>query len=66
MTLFDRYIALDWSANNVPKRGADSIWSCVAAAEASESKTANHETRRKAEAWLIEQLVQAVSHKSGC
>lgn len=26
MTLFDRYIAVDWSASNTPKRGRDSIW----------------------------------------
>ena len=26
MTLFDGYVAVDWSANRVPKRGRDSIW----------------------------------------
>ncbi len=26
MPLFDGYMAVDWSANGVPKRGADSIW----------------------------------------
>jgi precorrin-8X/cobalt-precorrin-8 methylmutase len=26
MPLFDRYIAVDWSAANTPKRGRDSIW----------------------------------------
>lgn len=26
MPLFDRYIAVDWSAANAPKRGKDSIW----------------------------------------
>lgn len=26
MTLFDRYMAVDWSAANSPKRGKDSIW----------------------------------------
>jgi hypothetical protein len=26
MPLFDRYIAVDWSANNRPKSGRDSIW----------------------------------------
>ena len=26
MTLFDGYLAVDWSANGKPKRGADSIW----------------------------------------
>ena len=28
MPLFDRYIAVDWSAANSPKRGKDSIWIC--------------------------------------
>lgn len=26
MTLFDRYVVVDWSANNAPKVGKDSIW----------------------------------------
>ncbi len=26
--LFDGYMAVDWSANGVPKKGADSIWIC--------------------------------------
>lgn len=26
MTLYDRYMAVDWSASNTPKRGKDSIW----------------------------------------
>ena len=26
MTLFDGYVAVDWSANGAPKRGRDSIW----------------------------------------
>ena len=26
MTLFDGYIAVDWSASSIPKRGKDSIW----------------------------------------
>src|SRR5690606_21332706 len=26
MPIFDRYIAVDWSANNGPKTGKDSIW----------------------------------------
>ena len=27
--LFDAYVMVDWSANNDPKTGADSIWICV-------------------------------------
>ena len=30
MTLFDGYVAVDWSANGVPKRGKDSIWLAIA------------------------------------
>lgn len=29
MALFDSYVMVDWSANSVPKRGADSIWYAV-------------------------------------
>ena len=29
MTLFDGYVAVDWSANGKPKRGSDSIWIAV-------------------------------------
>jgi hypothetical protein len=29
MALFDTYVMVDWSANSVPKRGADSIWYAV-------------------------------------
>ena len=28
MALFDAYLIVDWSAENRPKRGADSIWYC--------------------------------------
>ena len=27
--LFDAYIAVDWSASSMPKRGPDSVWYCV-------------------------------------
>ncbi|MGB0094955.1 MAG: hypothetical protein WBP81_20775 [Solirubrobacteraceae bacterium] len=59
--LFDRYIAVDWSASNQPKSGKDSIWSCVGDDHGEEQlETANHRTRRAAEAWLLEQLTAAV------
>ena len=29
MTLFDGYVAVDWSANGKPKRGPDSIWLAI-------------------------------------
>lgn len=59
-TLFDRYIAVDWSANNEPKRGKDSIWAAAAAGLDGRVETVNISTRRQAEAWLRGQLVQAV------
>jgi hypothetical protein len=60
VALFDRYIAVDWSANNQPKSGKDSIWSCVAETATSQLRTRNHPTRRLAEAWLVKQLTHAV------
>src|SRR5271155_655726 len=59
-TLFDRYIAVDWSANNEPKLGKDSIWAAAAAVGNDEVETVNLSTRRQAEAWLKGQLVEAV------
>jgi precorrin-8X/cobalt-precorrin-8 methylmutase len=58
--LFDRYIAVDWSANNKPKRGKDSIWSCLGPSATADLETMNHSTRRAAEAWLLDQLTAAV------
>lgn len=58
--LFDRYIAVDWSASNQPKSGKDSIWSCLGRNKTSELQTANHRTRREAEAWILRQLTAAV------
>jgi precorrin-8X/cobalt-precorrin-8 methylmutase len=58
--LFDRYIAVDWSANSQPKTGRDSIWSCVGDDGTRELRTANHPTRRAGEAWLLRQLTAAV------
>lgn len=61
MPLFDRYVAVDWSANNSPKLGKDSIWSCVADRSTNEVQTRNHPTRRAAESWLLQQFVAAVA-----
>jgi hypothetical protein len=60
MPLFDRYVAVDWSANNTPKLGVDSIWSCIATRLATDVLTRNHRTRRAAESWLLSQLTTAV------
>ncbi len=59
MPLFDTYIAVDWSANNEPKSGKDSIWSCLGDEGAIELRVANHRTRRAAEAWLLGALTAA-------
>ena len=58
-TLFDRYIAVDWSANNSPKLGTDSIWAAAGAAGGDRVETVNLRTRRRAEDWLQGQLVDA-------
>jgi precorrin-8X/cobalt-precorrin-8 methylmutase len=60
MPLFDRYVAVDWSANNSPKLGADSIWACIATRAATDVSTRNHPTRRAAESWLLAQLLAVV------
>ena len=60
MALFDRYTAVDWSANNEPKSGQDSIWSRFARDATFELQTRNHPTRYSAEVWLVEQLTAAV------
>jgi hypothetical protein len=31
--IFDRYVTVDWSANNRPKTGKDSIWICNLSAD---------------------------------
>jgi hypothetical protein len=51
-TLFDHYIAVDWSANNKPKRGEDSIWVGTTVGGDHRMETLNPSTRRQAEAWL--------------
>jgi precorrin-8X/cobalt-precorrin-8 methylmutase len=60
MSLFDRYIAVDWSANNRPKSGKDSVWSALASDVTGEVCTANHPTRHAAEMWLLRELIASV------
>jgi hypothetical protein len=59
-TLFDSYVAVDWSASNKPTLGKDSIWSCVGDGLIESLRTTNHRTRRDAEAWLLDYLIAAV------
>jgi precorrin-8X/cobalt-precorrin-8 methylmutase len=54
MALFDRYIAVDWSAANTPRRGKDSIWIADSAAE-----SVNPPTRHEAMAILVDRLLAA-------
>ncbi len=56
MPLFDRYIAVDWSAANTPRRGKDSIWIADSAAP-----TVNPPTRHEAMVIVIDRLVAACS-----
>jgi precorrin-8X/cobalt-precorrin-8 methylmutase len=60
MPLFDRYIAVDWSANNSPKSGKDSIWSALASHATGEVQTENHPTRHAAETWVLRELIASV------
>jgi precorrin-8X/cobalt-precorrin-8 methylmutase len=62
-TLFDRYIAVDWSANNEPKLGKDSIWAATAVVGNDNVETVNLSTRRQAEAWQKGQPVDAVARR---
>lgn len=48
MTLFDRYVVVDWSAAASPKRGADSIW-LGSAGRTGDVELINPPTRRRAE-----------------
>jgi precorrin-8X/cobalt-precorrin-8 methylmutase len=54
MPLFDRYIAVDWSAANTPRKGKDSIWIAD-----SESESVNPATRHEAMAILTDRLLAA-------
>jgi hypothetical protein len=59
VTLFDRYITVDWSASNTPKTGRDSIWVCSLGAEG-EASTQNPPTRSVAESVVRRLLLDAV------
>ena len=58
MTLFDGYLAVDWSANGRPKRGKDSIWLAVRGWEGMEEPE-NLSTRSQAVARIEEMLGRA-------
>ncbi len=54
MPLFERYIAVDWSAANRPRQGKDSIWIADSVAE-----SINPPTRHEAMAILTDRLLAA-------
>jgi len=54
MPLFDRYIAVDWSANNRPKAGKDSIWIADSATD-----SVNPLTRHEAMTIIADRLLVA-------
>lgn len=58
MRLFDRYLAVDWSANNSPKRGMDSIW-IAERGPGGAAESVNPPTRVAAMAHLTERLQEA-------
>jgi hypothetical protein len=62
VTLFDRYITVDWSASNTPKTGKDSIWVCSLGATG-ETSTQNPSTRCVAESVVRRLLLDAVQKR---
>ena len=64
MALFDAYLIVDWSAENRPKRGADSIWYCLARRRAGGLEIEaleNVPTRAKAQALIAGHLARLAS-----
>lgn len=59
LMLFDGYIVVDWSANNAPKLGKDSVWVCLLDA-AGAPETVNPGTRGEAEAIVRTSLHESV------
>ena len=55
MTLFDGYVAIDWSANAKPKTGKDSIW--IAVCDAGEPPSRENPSTREAAMRRIETLL---------
>ena len=59
--MFDRYIAVDWSASSSPKTGENSIWICNLGG-AGDPITTNPPTRGRAEEQLRALLIEAIDH----
>jgi hypothetical protein len=62
-SLFDTYVAVDWSASNRRTSGADSIWIGVADNSDEALQAENLSTRRAAEEWLLQRLVAEVAKR---
>lgn len=61
MALFDRYIAVDWSAHNGPKTGRDSIWIGETRADSGACAVANPPTRHRAMLDIASRLEAALA-----
>ncbi len=59
--MFDRYVAVDWSASSSPKTGENSIWICNLGG-AGDPITTNPPTRGRAEEQLRDLLIEAIDH----
>ena len=59
MPLFDRYLIVDWSAANTPKRGKDSIWIGLCGSDI-ETRIENIPTRAAATLFAASQIEQAL------
>ena len=62
MSIFDRYVTVDWSGANTPRVGKDSIWICSLAAKG-DCWTRNPPTRRTAGEMLRDLLARSVGHR---
>ncbi len=61
MRLFDRYIAVDWSAANSPTTGPNSIWIAEAHADRRRVEPVNPATRAKAATDLRDRFLEALA-----
>ena len=60
MSLFDHYIAVDWSANAKPKGGANSIWISQSSHSYAGTRTSNPRTRSSAIRELEKSMSEAI------
>lgn len=60
---FDVIVVVDWSANNRPKLGADSIWICALDVASGRAATVNLATRSAASAHVVDILRAATARR---